>query len=57
MVDGSGFPARVKGEAMSLPAKILALVNRYEDLCNPSRPATALTPHEALALILSLIHI
>ena len=51
MVDGSGFPARVKGEAMSLPAKILALVNRYEDLCNPSRPATALTPHEALALI------
>ena len=51
MVDGSGFPARVKGDAMSQSAKILALVNRYEDLCNPSRPAAALTPHEALALI------
>jgi hypothetical protein len=51
MVDGSGFPARVKGDAMSRPAQILSLVNRYEDLCNPSRPAAALTPHEALALI------
>jgi HD-GYP domain-containing protein (c-di-GMP phosphodiesterase class II) len=51
MVDGSGFPGRLKGEAMTLPAKILALINRYEDLCNPSRPAAALTPHEALALL------
>jgi HD-GYP domain-containing protein (c-di-GMP phosphodiesterase class II) len=51
MVDGSGFPARAKGAALSLPSKILALVNRYENLCNPTRPATALTPHEALSLI------
>lgn len=51
MVDGSGFPAHIKGAELSLPAKILALVNRYENLCNPSRPATALTPHEALSLI------
>ncbi|WP_294770914.1 HD-GYP domain-containing protein [uncultured Rhodoferax sp.] len=49
--DGSGFPARIKGEAMSVPGRILALVNRYDNLCNPSRPATALTPHEALSLI------
>lgn len=51
MVDGSGFPARLKGDAMTQAAKIIALVNRYEDLCNPTRPAAALTPHEALALI------
>ena len=51
MIDGSGFPAHIKGDAMSRPAKILALVNRYEGLCNPSRPASALTPHDALALI------
>jgi HD-GYP domain-containing protein (c-di-GMP phosphodiesterase class II) len=51
MVDGSGFPARLNGETMSLPAKVLALVNRYEGLCNPNRPAAAITPHEALALI------
>ncbi|MDR3371348.1 HD domain-containing phosphohydrolase [Rhodoferax sp.] len=51
MMDGSGFPARLKGDAITLPARILALVNRYDDLCNPSRPAAALTPHEALALL------
>ena len=51
MVDGSGFPVRLKGDAMTLPAKILSLVNRYENLCNPARPSAAVTPHEALALI------
>ncbi|MCB8748179.1 DUF3391 domain-containing protein [Rhodoferax sp. U2-2l] len=51
MVDGSGFPVRLKGDAMTLPGKILALVNRYENLCNPSRPSLAVTPHEALALL------
>lgn len=51
MIDGSGFPAHLKGLSFSLPSKILALVNRYDSLCNPSRPATAMTPHEALSLI------
>ncbi|MBV5298604.1 MAG: DUF3391 domain-containing protein [Rhodoferax sp.] len=51
MVDGSGFPARLKGDVLSRPAKVLALVDRYETLCNPSRPTAAVTPHEALALI------
>nr|WP_315464272.1 HD domain-containing phosphohydrolase [uncultured Rhodoferax sp.] len=51
MVDGSGFPARLRGDAMGTGGRILALVNRYDNLCNPSRPATALTPHEALSLI------
>jgi HD-GYP domain-containing protein (c-di-GMP phosphodiesterase class II) len=51
LVDGSGFPARLNGDSLSMPAKILALVNRYENLCNPSRPATAITPHEALSFI------
>ncbi len=35
--------------------KILSLVNFYENLCNPSRPTTALTPHEAIALIFAQI--
>ena len=51
MMDASGFPARLKGESLTRAAKILALVNRYENLCNPSRPAAAITPHEALSLI------
>lgn len=51
MHDGSGFPQQIKGEAMSLPARILALVNFYESLCNPRRPAEARTPHEVLSFI------
>jgi HD-GYP domain-containing protein (c-di-GMP phosphodiesterase class II) len=51
LTDGSGFPAHIKGEQMSVAARILALVNRYDNLCNPARPGAAMTPHEALALI------
>lgn len=51
LTDGSGFPLRVKGESMTVGARILALVNRYDNLCNPSRPAAAMTPHESLSLI------
>lgn len=51
MMDGSGFPMRPPGTELTLPARILALVNRYDNLCNPVRLATALTPHEALSLL------
>ncbi|MBU3996627.1 MAG: DUF3391 domain-containing protein, partial [Gammaproteobacteria bacterium] len=50
-MDGSGFPARLKGDHLSPLGKILSLVNQYDNLCNPSRPSAAITPHEALALI------
>jgi HD-GYP domain-containing protein (c-di-GMP phosphodiesterase class II) len=51
LMDGSGFPTGSKGDALSSIAKILALVNRYDTLCNPGRSAAAITPHEALSLI------
>ena len=51
LVDGSGFPAKLKGDRISPMAKALALVNRYDNLCNPSKPSAAVTPHEALSLI------
>jgi HD-GYP domain-containing protein (c-di-GMP phosphodiesterase class II) len=50
-MDASGFPRQLRAEAISLPGKILALVNRYDNMCNPPRPSTAVTPHEALTLI------
>jgi putative nucleotidyltransferase with HDIG domain len=50
-MDASGFPRQLSAEAISLPGKILALVNRYDNMCNPPRPSTAVTPHEALTLI------
>ncbi len=51
MADGTGFPARLKVDTLSRATRILALINRYDNLCNPSRLASALTPHEALSLI------
>lgn len=49
--DGTGFPRRLVGHKQSSPARIVALVNRYDKLCNPAIPADALTPHEALATL------
>jgi putative nucleotidyltransferase with HDIG domain len=49
LADGSGFPLKLSAERMTAPARIVALVNRYDKLCNPADPAHALTPHEALA--------
>jgi putative nucleotidyltransferase with HDIG domain len=51
MVDGSGFPGQLKGDRLSPAGRILALVNHYDNLCNPARLVNALTPHEALSLI------
>ena len=48
-VDGTGFPTGCKGERISRQAQVLALVNRYDGLCNPWNPARALTPHEAVS--------
>ncbi len=47
--DGSGFPLRLSDERVSMGSRIVALVNRYDNLCNPTLPSRALTPHEALA--------
>jgi HD-GYP domain-containing protein (c-di-GMP phosphodiesterase class II) len=51
LMDGSGFPMRPPAAEITLSARILALVNRYDNLCNPVRLVTALTPHEALSLL------
>ncbi len=51
MADGSGFPGQLVGANLSASGKILALVNRYDNLCNPPRLVNAMTPHEALSLI------
>jgi HD-GYP domain-containing protein (c-di-GMP phosphodiesterase class II) len=51
MADGSGFPGRLNVDKMSTAARIVSLVNRYDNLCNPPQAAQSLTPHEALSLI------
>lgn len=49
MGDHSGFPLKIGSERMTAAARIVALVNRYDRLCNPARAHTALTPHEAVS--------
>jgi putative nucleotidyltransferase with HDIG domain len=51
--DGSGYPHKLKGEAIDPLARLVALVNAYDNLCNPMNITQALTPHEALSLMFS----
>jgi putative nucleotidyltransferase with HDIG domain len=52
-VDGTGYPKKLKGEAIDPLARLVAIVNAYDNLCNPVNAANALTPHEALAMMFS----
>ena len=47
--DGTGYPQKLKGEAINLLARIVAIANYYDELCNPMNIVNAMTPHEALA--------
>ncbi len=58
--EGLSLPGRPKGEhqsaqhegsPMSAAARIVAIVNRYDNLCNPPLRTPALTPHEAVATL------
>ena len=49
--DGSGFPLKLAGERISMGARVVALVNRYDNLCNPQARTLALTPHEAVSVL------
>jgi putative nucleotidyltransferase with HDIG domain len=49
LADGSGYPGRLKGEAILPFARIVGLANYYDNLCNPVDTARALTPHETLS--------
>lgn len=47
--DGSGFPKGVLLDRMSAGARIVAMVNKYDNLCNAASVGRSLTPHEALS--------
>jgi putative nucleotidyltransferase with HDIG domain len=51
LADGSGFPQQLLNDRLSPAARIVALVNRYDNLCNPLQAAQGMTPHEALSLM------
>ncbi|HOI50875.1 HD-GYP domain-containing protein [Azonexus caeni] len=47
--DGSGFPNRLQAGRIPRLARIVAIANRYDNLCNPFDLSTARTPGEAVA--------
>ncbi|MGZ8259746.1 MAG: HD-GYP domain-containing protein [Caldimonas sp.] len=49
--DGSGFPEKLNSDRMTMAARIVSLVNRYDNLCNPHLLARAMSPHESLSLL------
>lgn len=51
LYDGSGYPRQLKGEKIGLLARIVAICNHYDELCNPPNIVDALTPHEALSIM------
>ena len=51
MCDGSGYPHKLTMDKIDPLARILALVNTYDNYCNKINPIQSLTPHEGLALI------
>ncbi len=52
-LDDSGYPLGIGGQRISVPARMVALVNRYDNLCHGSARTLAMTPHDALSLLFS----
>jgi len=48
-MDGSGYPRRLKEAQIDPPARLIGIINMYDNLCNPLNPADAMTPYEALS--------
>jgi putative nucleotidyltransferase with HDIG domain len=48
-LDGTGYPDRLKGDAIGPLVRVVTIANTYDNLCNPHNIAHALTPSEALS--------
>lgn len=53
-LDGSGYPEKLKGDQISLPARIVGAVEHYDALINHLDPEQAVSPAEALARMYKL---
>lgn len=51
LADGSGYPLGSPLARIAPLARIVSLVNFYDNLCNPQDPGSAMTPHEALSFM------
>lgn len=51
LADGRGYPRGLRLEQIAPLARVVALANFYDNLCNPVDFARAMTPHAALSFI------
>jgi putative nucleotidyltransferase with HDIG domain len=51
--DGQGYPAGLKGNNINKLARIVMIVDSYDNLCNHPDPEKCMTPYEALAYMYS----
>lgn len=51
--DGSGQPNKLKGDQIPLAAQIVAIANRYDNLCNPRIGQGGMAPSEAVKFMFS----
>jgi HD-GYP domain-containing protein (c-di-GMP phosphodiesterase class II) len=50
-LDGSGYPRHLSGSQLSVPSRIVLVVDEYDSLVHKQREASNLTPSEALGQI------
>jgi HD-GYP domain-containing protein (c-di-GMP phosphodiesterase class II) len=48
-LNGSGYPQKLKGDAIHQFSKIVMIVDAYDDLCNNPDPQKSVTPYEAIS--------
>lgn len=53
-VDGSGFQRRLVGDQIDPLARLLSIVNAYDNLCNPNAQDQAMSPFEALSYMYNI---
>lgn len=49
MLDGSGYPAGLNATQIDNKAKVVAVVNEFDNLCHPSDASKARSPHHAMS--------
>jgi len=50
-LDGSGYPAGLKADEINKLARIVAVVNEFDNLCHPADMTQARSPHHALSVM------
>jgi putative nucleotidyltransferase with HDIG domain len=51
LIDGSGYPKKLTGDKIDPLARLISVVNAYDNFCNPMDVTTAKTPYEALGYL------